>query len=1569
MKKICLTLLACAMTMFTLSASAQVTRSEGQSSKATVQQKTAVTPNGPKLTVVHSKGKAVETANVESVLPLLSNRKTAAPGNPARKSAVVLPPMKASSKGSVFYGMVGSYTDNLVDGAGWRRINVSGPTTTAMWKWPPTTGLVYAHCDAGFVRDGKVYAFYSLMNTDYVLLDGGMVIRDFNTGAILDAIELDVLEPNVLSKIVWGAAYDEENDEVYVITSNKSGNGYMLQKYNPTNGAYTDLGVNIGQDWITIAWHPVDKTFYMLEDGGGLSKYDTRSKSFVNVGSFSYNFSGYALGSMVYSPNDAAFFAMIDAYTLDAYGAEVDCTDALLITDRGAATFLGRMEYNDVYNMLYCPDEYVNPTAPAAPKLVSMNVTPGQTSGTMTVTLPSTLGNGSAISGTVYLKMELDGEAVSSSSVASGAAGSNVTVNIDVKTQGVHKIKLIPRIQGATGFVEGQPLVVEHFFGNDVPAAPKNVKLTDNSVSWSAVTEGARGGAINAANVRYEVSIDGVVMTTQPVSGTSFSFDKLPSVPVVGHVASVVAIESGNRSEPGVSNKLYIDYEPLMLPVFLGPDPGETEMDQGMIDLFTIVKDPKNTEPLRGWRYDDQAAHSGGFYCLGANPDDGGMTDPEKNDEWLFLPAINFPSADDYYRFTMEVSTGAHYFSSTETYEVVLSPVPERRGTKTVIREATKITQPYKDSPLVFETSETLFQVPSAGTYYIGIHFISPPGTYRLYARNFRVEGASTTSGSPAAVTDLDAVASPRGQLSAIVSFNMPTTTLTGAPLPEGTNVTATVSTEAGSVTATAAAGDPCSVTVPAIQGLNSVTVVTSTAAGNGILAETRVYCGAYQPGMPHASYKITDDNKTVTFTIDVDEYNDNGEWAGADDCSIIVYRRSGYNWIKAADLGTNRTWQFTVPAEYANEQDVYQFGFAAQNVVGTSAEMDVAGLILGPPVDVPFADNFTSFKNNGEDLLYPLFTEHLSYLPGTWGFDNPKNWDEMAGNSTNIALIAMWECETQVSLAKFSTLGKHNVKADLEIFFGDKMPQSIDVYASSQDIRYQKVASYDRSTADGWQHLLVNLPAEFQNKPWVELTIRTNIVGYSSYFMLASYSVADYPTDMVTITSIKGNERGVVGEKQTLTIDVTNAGVSEVDMPQYTFELIGDNGVIANDGAVNPPAKLGVGATETLTFEFTPKVAHIGNVVARFAIQGQPEPAVTSAQHNFTIMNAPVPVVDDLTAVPTSDHTKVDLAWSVPVYTESFEAADPWSYGSNLRGFTNIDADGGKVWGISEISYPGKGVAKGYQVFSQTVSTNPGLQAHSGEQCLIVMSTTAGETDDWLISPQVAGGSEMSFWMNVFDPSYPETIFVMYSTTDDKVESFTKMVDDGYICPDKSGWVKYTFRLPAGAKYFALRHYSDNGNESFGCLIDDIKYVAANPVVKIESYSVYRSGELLATVTQPVYKDENVDLSGDPVVYYVVTNGVVGGEKTSSDISNSVWVDKDSNGINDATVADGSIRAAKGKIVFTGFDNGAVARVFTVDGVQYRVKTLGGDYDAVEVPAGMYVVRCGSKIAKVIVR
>ena len=1416
--------------------------------------------------------------------------------------------------------------------AGW--FKVAWPSDNMLWKRPSDYSPT-----AGFVRGSDLYAFYSLSN-EQGIIDAGIAIHDLASGTVKDYIQLDIFDS--VEQVTYACAYDPTDDVAYLATYNASGTGMILQKFDPVTHAYTPLGVKIPPTILDMGWNPSDNAAYILDETGALMRYDSKAKKFSTVANFSYNMTDYP-NDMVYSPKDDAFFALLDSY--DDEGNP--CTDAVLLDVNGKLSYLGTIANNPQYSILHISDRYVNADAAKAPVLKGWNIAGAATAGSLSVTLPTKYENGKTLQGTVYVEASIDGNTLQGT--LSGAAGSDITINFN-STEGLHSFKITPFTLTDDGRLYGTPLVVNKFLGLDHPAAPANVRLSDSSVSWDAVTTGANDGYINAADVKYTVYIDGVKMNQTPVSATRLDIT-IPSTGTVAHRASVVAVSGGKESEPGSSAKYYTD-GPLPIPVCISPDEGERDLDPELIDMFTVVKDPLNKEELRGWRYDDQSEQTGGFYCLAPLASSSGDT----ADEWLFLPAVHFPDKDAHYRFSMEVWSGNHYFTSDENYEVYISKTPSK-SRATLIREEDTV---YKGH--YFELSETFFQVPEAGDYYIGIRYTSPLGAYRLYAKDFRIEKSAASPESPAAVTSLSATAADRGRLSATLSFIMPSVSINGSALDPSEVITATASSAAGSNSIEGTPGQKVTLEVPTTQGDNIISVTTSSAKGDGLTAQVIVYTGVYRPGMAIVDRTVSDDNQTLTLHIDIDDFNENDEFVDPDNCDVTIYRKINSEWRVAAEIGKNRTWDFVCPDPSA--QDLYQFGVAAKNAVGYSEEMASFGVHLGKLYTLPMEEKFPSRGSDVSITYEPISIEHLSYLPGDWGFCDPTDVDEAAANESGVALYATWEADTQAILPRFSTKGMHNAKLDLSLFFGNKSPESITVFASSPAIEMEPIASFSRNDGSGWEHKLVSLPAVCQNQGWVQIIIRVNLKGYSQFFLLDGYSVANYPENMATISAMSGPARAALGDRLSYKATVENAGTKEMAMPAYEFIVLGDNGVAANLKDDNAPASIAAGDKVELSFSFVPKAADRGNLLARFSIEGQPDVAVSEMETATTLINAPVPTVDDLSGTVTSD-LGVNLTWSTPSHKESFEAFEPWDFSEDMRGFRNLDLDGGDVWSIAELNYPGKFEPKAFQIITGKGADNPLLQAHSGEYYLMCLSAKKGISDDWFISPEIKGGSSLSFWMNICDPDYPETVLVKYSTSGREPSDFRDL-DGGYVCPDERQWTRYDFTLPADAKYFALNHVGDDGQEQFGLMIDDISFSPVD-ALPAESYNVYRNHELIASgITSTGYTDTGAN-PDEPVLYTVKTVSTVNGEKVESDRSNAFWIDI--SGVDSAICSEGSVRAEGRTVVLEGFAAGSRFAVVNAAGIAVASGEISSDKECVTLSAGVYVVDCRGRHTKVIIR
>ena len=100
------------------------------------------------------------------------------------------------------------------------------------------------------------------------------------------------------------------------------------------------------------------------------------------------------------------------------------------------------------------------------------------------------------------------------------------------------------------------------------------------------------------------------------------------------------------------------------------------------------------------------------------------------------------------------------------------------------------------------------------------------------------------------------------------------------------------------------------------------------------------------------------------------------------------------------------------------------------------------------------------------------------------------------------------------------------------------------------------------------------------------------------------------------------------------------------------------------------------------------------------------------------------------------------------------------------------------------------------------------------------------------------------------------EKFEVLTSTTDDEVESFTKIENIDGNAP--YAWTKISFAVPSGTQYFAIRCVS---SLCMAMLVDDITYTPAEGEMgdlNIVGYNIYRDGVKLneVPVAEPTYTD-----------------------------------------------------------------------------------------------------------------
>lgn len=275
--------------------------------------------------------------------------------------------------------------------------------------------------------------------------------------------------------------------------------------------------------------------------------------------------------------------------------------------------------------------------------------------------------------------VSLDGTEVAVESNVEGGSASSVL--IDVETPGVYTCAITAYMgDNASETVE----VTSGWVGFDTPEAPGSVTVTvgddgERVVEFAAVTEGVHGGYVDVDNLRYEVSRNDRVLTSDQTVSPYVDSDEITELGV--YTYSVAAI---NGNETGAATSA--------APVTLGdalPLPYEPAFDSA--DSFVLWT-------LNGWKYDKTSNGETGL--MNGSNNSCMSTPPLKMQKGVCRVTIKGASYNSRYAEDLQV-----YLAATAG-----ASLPEA--------DAVKVGDAHFDSPWSAEHSFE-YEVPADGTYYI----------------------------------------------------------------------------------------------------------------------------------------------------------------------------------------------------------------------------------------------------------------------------------------------------------------------------------------------------------------------------------------------------------------------------------------------------------------------------------------------------------------------------------------------------------------------------------------------------------------------------------------------------------------------------------------------------------------------------------------------------------------------------------------------------------------------------------------------------------------------------------
>ena len=933
-----------------------------------------------------------------------------------------------------------------------------------------------------------------------------------------------------------------------------------------------------------------------------------------------------------------------------------------------------------------------------------------------------------------------------------------------------------------------------------------------------------------------------------------------------------------------------------------------------------------------------------------------------KSDDWLIFPAINVPSTGEMLSFSMNVRGMA--VTLPETFEVWVGKTADTE-------EMVKLYESGEIRTETFQPVSFSFTPQWTGITHFAIRSTSEPKMFYLFVRDFAIKSDGRSSAIPRTITDLSAKAEGQGSLNAIVTFTMPTVSEAGDAMASDAELTAEITTRAGSTTVKGTPGEKIETTVESGQGMGEITVTVSNAEGKSNPTSTSVYTGQDTPSAANVTgLKADKTNRSVVISWELPEEGANGGYVDPEKVTYTVLHSTGSgSYLTIAKVEGKCEYTYTIPESYPLE--MHYFTVKASNVAGEGESGKGTGIMLGKPYSIPAIEDFS----NGTITLGPIgmSTPDSRYTLG-WHFDNPAFGFDEAANLSGAALIAYTEeygpARGRLSLPKFDTRGDNGARVVLRLFNYPHFAET-DVYAEIAEGEPVLIGHIAPAKEAGWKEYSLPLPQSLLNQQWIAPYIDFGFDGTNDdeIWMLDRYGMENYyeceidVRPLITHTLVKAFETTV------WTAEIGNYGRTSVtfDTPELCFTDAEGN--VDKFAATKSPSTitLETGENIVLTYEVVLGTDMEGEIAYDLIVNVEDD---ANADNNYFAGTTEVWqqeefVVRDLKATREADG--VHLSWTAPstgygiLYVDNLRS---WEYGSQIGLFTNYDGDGQPLSSFSGATFPGMGVPKGWQVFDyEDAGFDYVYAGYLGSPKSLIAFSPAygyGAADDWLISPEVRGGTKLDFEVRPLHFGYGrEKIEILTSSTTPDPKEFTLLTtyltEDGD--KDKTPyWENVIVTLPEDARYFAIRYAS---NDIFGVQLDDVIYTPAQEDEGDITYSVFHNGKAIETGVSDTKYLHVSDAAG---TYQVAAEKLFGGLHP---LSNRVSVEM--SGIEGVEAMGVSVTTENGYIVVAGAEGKAVSVTATDGRVLYSTASATSE-TRIALPAGVYIVTVETTAVKALV-
>lgn len=1293
------------------------------------------------------------------------------------------------------------------------------------------------------VKDGVLYATYFSSG-----LYGTSVAQmrfDLATGEYLGH------RNGTLGSIGSDMATDPTTGEVYGCFYTDQATAMCFGKYDPVSMVRTPIKTFDNTDmYLNAVGINGAGTVYGITMNGKLYRIDKSTGSMRLVGDVK-NSAGeiikpkYITGGVI-DPVTGVFYWAVDTEE----GAWMYAVD----TSNAKAELLYACPNKEEIVGLNIPYTAAAPTAPDMPSNFAATFSRGSLSGSISFKLPATLYNDEAAPAGADCKyiVKANGE-----TIAEGEGKYNTQVRVSYAVETPQLITFSAAAINDAG--QGPEAILTQWVGPDAPAAITNLHCTVDgltaTVSWDPVTTGLNSGYFRPADVTYKVVRFPEEVEVYNGSETTFTETLEPTDLTVYYYAVTPMYKEVSGYTQTTENYQLGAIRPPYLNEALNTAAGLRGFTiiNANNDFFSAVSFggvPMEGKPIT-WQQLELGTATVFLspYYFSTN---------SEMDDWLILPPAKLQGQRTY-EFSF-----SYYTTSAQQVEVYLGTAPTVEGMTIEMAPSTTLS-PTED----FVKRTFAVDVESDGEYYFAIHHVTKASAQEggtLQLADVAISNPFTKD-MPREMTALTLTPDWNGALSCEVKATMPTKTMGDVDITEPMKMNVYRNDELVGSSEPVAAGQVASFVDNNMteSGIYKYTVAAVNADGEGRTAEASIFVGVNNPAnVPSSTMVETDTEGTVKLDWTAPETDVNGQPINPSLLSYTIYGIDDDNktYVIADDL-TDLTYTIKV-CEPGDEQRFVYFGLQAKSAAGTSPSIVATPMI---PVGKPYTDYNETFSVD--------CAPGTNYLLGVRSLTSGTSWG-LASDETFAKLEAPFGSRNGDN--GFIYMNGSSVGATSEIFtgkitipegypalvyyihpLGDDSKDQMQVYVidNGNYVQLQSINMVsDNNMDNGWRQCRVNL--QYYAGKTVQIAFRGVVQSYI-YLPLDDISLDQNKGLDLEITSIEAPAEVSGGKSFDVNFKVHNAGMETIQKDGYEVKFYVDG-----EEYPEPITARRVGTTATITYTIpytfsldAPEGAHTFS--ARVILEGDED--TTNDASQIVSVNLTHPTlypVTDLTA-SIDDNNNVTLAWSEPeepeiVYAPTTDTFDtyPALADETWGEWTVRDVDGLTRGGVQNAETGLEGKPGSFFIFDASAITDSDLAAvfkpHSGNQfaaCLYPMDeSNKTQLDDWMISPRLPGMAQtISFWARSLSSQYPETFEVLYSTSDTEIANFT-LLDTKAGIPAQ--WTEYTFQLPEGARYFAIRCTSD---DCLMLMIDDVTFASmagGAAEVSLLGFNVYHEGELL---------------------------------------------------------------------------------------------------------------------------